>query len=267
MNYRQKPVTVQALRYTGDNAGDIIRTFSTATRLIVCEAHGTGLIIHTLEGTRRASVGDYIIRGVKGECYPCKPDIFEATYEPADPSAPAETEKTKALDGPALMARDPRFTSGEIMRFAYTFPGGAVLAEHSAALVVRADEVPVSAAPCDPVVSRATQPAEASAEAWTPLLRGLEYDIQRDIGRRFRHVRVNLTAEHLVGLGDVKVTAVFTPTEPCTQESPERLTVFKLISIADLQDIEVCDARRMETLELFARSVAKHFHQVRGSAP
>lgn len=39
------------------------------------------MIIHTLEGDHHASVGDYIITGVKGEQYPCKPDIFEATYE------------------------------------------------------------------------------------------------------------------------------------------------------------------------------------------
>jgi hypothetical protein len=41
-----------------------------------------GLYIETLEGTMKADNGDWIIRGVKGELYPCKPDIFEATYEP-----------------------------------------------------------------------------------------------------------------------------------------------------------------------------------------
>lgn len=41
------------------------------------------IAIETLEGTVRAQVGDYIIKGVKGEIYPCKPDIFEATYDPA----------------------------------------------------------------------------------------------------------------------------------------------------------------------------------------
>lgn len=40
--------------------------------------------IETLEGVMRADVGDYIITGVKGERYPCKPDIFELTYEPVD---------------------------------------------------------------------------------------------------------------------------------------------------------------------------------------
>jgi hypothetical protein len=42
------------------------------------------LDIHTLEGVMRADLGDWIIRGVKGEVYPCKPDIFAATYDPAD---------------------------------------------------------------------------------------------------------------------------------------------------------------------------------------
>lgn len=42
------------------------------------------MIIHTLEGDHHASVGDYIITGVKGEQYPCKPDIFVKTYEPVD---------------------------------------------------------------------------------------------------------------------------------------------------------------------------------------
>jgi len=40
--------------------------------------------VHTIEGPLKASVGDWIIRGVKGELYPCKPDIFEATYEPVE---------------------------------------------------------------------------------------------------------------------------------------------------------------------------------------
>lgn len=49
--------------------------------------------IQTLEGWHEVSVGDYIIRGVKGELYPCKPDIFAATYEPATPAAPAASRQ------------------------------------------------------------------------------------------------------------------------------------------------------------------------------
>nr|WP_294371214.1 hypothetical protein [uncultured Ruminococcus sp.] len=52
-------------------------------RPIVIEAYQTDkeMIIHTLEGDMKASVGDYIITGLRGEQYPCKPDIFNATYE------------------------------------------------------------------------------------------------------------------------------------------------------------------------------------------
>ena len=55
-------------------------------RPVVVEAYQTDreMIIHTLEGDHHASVGDYIITGVKGEQYPCKPDIFVKTYEPVD---------------------------------------------------------------------------------------------------------------------------------------------------------------------------------------
>ena len=60
MKYRKKPVVIEA--YQTDKEMDI----------------------ETLEGTMHASVGDYIITGVRGEQYPCKPDIFEQTYEPAD---------------------------------------------------------------------------------------------------------------------------------------------------------------------------------------
>lgn len=63
MKYRKKPVVIEA--YQTDKELDI----------------------ETLEGTMHASVGDYIITGVRGEQYPCKPDIFEQTYEPADASA------------------------------------------------------------------------------------------------------------------------------------------------------------------------------------
>lgn len=53
---------------------------------VVVEAYQTDkeIVIHTLEGDMTASVGDYIITGVNGEKYPCKPDIFEKTYEPAE---------------------------------------------------------------------------------------------------------------------------------------------------------------------------------------
>lgn len=55
---------------------------------IVVEAYQTDkeVLIQTLEGTMKASVGDWIITGIKGEQYPCKPDVFERTYQPVTPT-------------------------------------------------------------------------------------------------------------------------------------------------------------------------------------
>jgi hypothetical protein len=76
MRFRKKPVEVDAIRWNGDNLDDI-RRFTGIQYGDVKE-----LIIPTLEGDHTARVGDWIIKGVKGELYPCKPDIFEMTYEP-----------------------------------------------------------------------------------------------------------------------------------------------------------------------------------------
>ena len=73
--YVKKPVEVEAIQWTGDNYKDI-RNF-TDEKSVLLLGH---LVIPTLEGDHIASVGDYIIKGVKGEFYPCKPDIFEMTY-------------------------------------------------------------------------------------------------------------------------------------------------------------------------------------------
>lgn len=77
--FRKKPVVVEAIQWTGENGLDL-KDFigsSMTWNPMRCEP-----LIHTLEGTMAVSVNDWVIRGVKGECYPCKPDIFEATYEP-----------------------------------------------------------------------------------------------------------------------------------------------------------------------------------------
>lgn len=77
MKYRKKPVVIEAVQWTGENFDEVYE-FTNKTCLWV----GGELIIETLEGDHLARVGDYIIKGVKGEFYPCKPDIFEQTYEP-----------------------------------------------------------------------------------------------------------------------------------------------------------------------------------------
>lgn len=78
--YRKKPVVIEAVHYDGTFPTDFLGD----TDSVRSAGDGTGSIeIITLEGTMRADVGDWIIRGVQGELYPCKPDIFDATYEPA----------------------------------------------------------------------------------------------------------------------------------------------------------------------------------------
>jgi len=78
MKFRKKPVVIEAVPFTGANGSEVIRW---ADRGAVTDIDGGSLAIHALEGIMRANIGDWIIRGVKGEYYPCKPDIFWATYE------------------------------------------------------------------------------------------------------------------------------------------------------------------------------------------
>lgn len=77
MKYRKKPVVIEAHQLTKENWCEVAHWAG--------GTHGTGkgMYIPTLEGDMHAEWGDYIICGVKGEFYPCKPDIFEMTYEPA----------------------------------------------------------------------------------------------------------------------------------------------------------------------------------------
>lgn len=76
--YRKRPVVVEAMRYDGENYEDIrqfalgnVRKYSRKATLVVC----------TIEGAVGVDPPVWIVKGVKGEFYPCKPDIFEATYE------------------------------------------------------------------------------------------------------------------------------------------------------------------------------------------
>ena len=79
--FRKKPAVVEAAQWTGENIAEVTRLLShTGGRF----CFGGTVEIHTLEGVMTAQPGDWIIRGVKGELYPCKPDIFAATYEPAE---------------------------------------------------------------------------------------------------------------------------------------------------------------------------------------
>ena len=82
--FTKKPVTIEAIQWTGKNLREVIAFTDgpSDTRSSHAVMARDGLKIYTLEGKLLANVGDWIIRGVKGEYYPCKPDIFEATYSP-----------------------------------------------------------------------------------------------------------------------------------------------------------------------------------------
>jgi hypothetical protein len=77
--YRKKPVVIEAVRWTGENYEEIAKFMD--YKDIDDTEGGAVLIIETLEGDFRASVGDWIIKGITNEFYPCKPDVFSKTYE------------------------------------------------------------------------------------------------------------------------------------------------------------------------------------------
>lgn len=83
MKYRKKPVIIEAVQWNVDNLQEIL-AFMAPDRPIFSSVILGELVIGTLEGQHKASAGDWIIKGVKGEFYPCKPDIFEQTYELAE---------------------------------------------------------------------------------------------------------------------------------------------------------------------------------------
>ena len=85
-HYRKKPITIEARQLTENNGREIAAWCGgTYYKDEPLGRRGRPVIeINTLEGLHQAAVGDWIIKGVKGEFYPCKPDIFDATYEPEE---------------------------------------------------------------------------------------------------------------------------------------------------------------------------------------
>lgn len=89
--FRKKPVVIEAMQFeTNNDAGDAnmnaVCMWANQGRqpeATFCWHNGTNIFVSTTEGMMRADVKDWIIKGVKGELYPCKPDIFAATYDPA----------------------------------------------------------------------------------------------------------------------------------------------------------------------------------------
>jgi len=84
--YRKKPVVIEAVQWTGKNFEELAELIGSLEegrpeRRAVYDELDMTLKIKTLEGVMAANPGDYIIKGISGELYPCKPDIFEQTYE------------------------------------------------------------------------------------------------------------------------------------------------------------------------------------------
>lgn len=106
MKYRKRPIVIEAVQFTealaiamfidkleGPFGLHASGTYHPEKR----EVYSACIHVNTLEGKMRADLGDWIIRGVKSELYPCKPDIFEATYEPVEGSGNGWTQEVASL--------------------------------------------------------------------------------------------------------------------------------------------------------------------------
>ena len=82
--YRKKPVVVEAMQRGGSNTGPLLDWCTDLAYYIDKVSLAPFLKVVTLEGVMRADIDDWIVKGIKGEFYPVKPDIFAATYEPVD---------------------------------------------------------------------------------------------------------------------------------------------------------------------------------------
>ena len=84
LKFKKKPVEIEAMQFT-DESKDCVRNWVRCNTAANFSPNGDPeLHIQTLEGVMVASLGDWVIKGIKGEYYPCKPDIFSATYEPIE---------------------------------------------------------------------------------------------------------------------------------------------------------------------------------------
>ncbi len=84
MKYKKKPVIIDAIKYDGSKHSYSLIGKMGDIKRYQHPSQGDEFQIITLEGEHTCSVGDYVIKGIKGEFYPCKPDVFEMTYEKVD---------------------------------------------------------------------------------------------------------------------------------------------------------------------------------------
>lgn len=126
MKYRKKPVVIEAVQWDGNNQSEIANFMGKMIRTKTSpeEDNPSGKItIETLEGDMTASIGDFIIKGVQGEFYPCKQDIFELTYEKVEDNS---------VDGQFVkdVTNHGGFTSGETTTNKNPYTAGPVSFDH-----------------------------------------------------------------------------------------------------------------------------------------
>lgn len=125
MKFRKKPVVIDAVQWTGDNLDDVAAFFPEMSYSFL----GRRLKVFTLEGEHIARPGDWIIKGVNGEFYPCKPDIFEKTYELEASHQPTIFVRS-ANDDTATRAQLSDFEAEELERCVEVAAAGEVNAEY-----------------------------------------------------------------------------------------------------------------------------------------
>lgn len=85
--YRKKPIVIESVQVLPENINELNTLTNGGSRDATYyweEGKLDHIVVNTLEGSMTANIGDYLIKGISGELYPCKPDIFEKTYELAD---------------------------------------------------------------------------------------------------------------------------------------------------------------------------------------
>lgn len=97
MKYRKKPTVVEAMQLTNENLLEV-KEWCNGELVPNAETSGYDLYISTLEGIMHADINDYIIQGVEGNFYPCKPDIFEKTYEVASQQSQLDDNQQIVLE-------------------------------------------------------------------------------------------------------------------------------------------------------------------------
>lgn len=130
--YRKKPVVIEAIQWTGENLLEICNFTGRCGGELLKNGE---MYIDTLEGVHHASVGDFIIKGVNGELYPCKPDIFGKTYNAEYPSTNADriramsdeelaeflAAKFSDLQSQQLFGESSQLTATELSALAHTW--------------------------------------------------------------------------------------------------------------------------------------------------